>query len=187
MEFGQQDSASGAMQRFEREQLDALFSTVYEELRRVAANLLRSESCYTLSPTGLVHEAWLRLKASPALAQTTPQHFKNIAAHVIRQVLIEAARSRNAQKRGGPERMQVTLDESMAMGLDRTLELLQVDESLRHLEAVDVRQARLAELKLFSELTNPEIAEEMGISLATVERDWRVARAWLKVYCKQTA
>lgn len=167
--------------------IDELFSLVYEELRRIAAAIVRNDGSLTLSATALVHEAWLRLKDSPRLGATTPEHFKKIAAHVIRQVLIDAARSRQAQKRGGPDALRVTLEEGLRSVPNATLELLQVDESLRHLERLDSRQARLAELKIFSELTNPEIAEELGVSLTKVERDWRVAKAWLKVYCQAPA
>lgn len=161
--------------------VDDVFSLVYEELRRVAASIRKNEMHSTLSATALVHEAWLRMKDSPQVASTTPLHFKRIAARVIRQVLIEAARERNAQKRGGAEARRVTLDESLQAAEISMVELLQIDESLRLLEEVDARQAQLAELKIFSELSNPEIATAMGISLATVERDWRAAKAWLKM------
>lgn len=165
----------------DRRGFDDLFSLVYEELRRIAACECRKESHFTLGATALVHEAWLRLKDSPHLALTSSQHFKRIAAHVIRQVLVEAARGRNALKRGGPEAIRLQIDDSMMGASDCTLELLQVDESLDRLAEIDSWHAQLAELKIFSELTNTEVSTEFGISLSKVERDWRVTKAWLKV------
>jgi RNA polymerase sigma factor (TIGR02999 family) len=164
-----------------RQEFNELFSLVYEELRRIAAAVRRNESHITLGATALVHEAWLRLKDNPRLAHTTPLHFKRIAARVIRQVLVDAARERSAQKRGGAGAVRKTLDESMLSSEDFTLDLLHINSSLRKLQEVDSRQAQLAELKIFSELTNAEIAAELGVSLATVERGWRLAKAWLKM------
>lgn len=164
--------------------VDDLVSLVYEELRRIAASIRRNEVHSTLNATALVHEAWLRLKDCPQVAETTPLHFKRIVARVIRQVLIEAARERNALKRGGADAQRITLDESLSASADSIVELIQIDEALDLLEAVDARQAKLAELKIFSDLTNPEIAVELGISLATMERDWRAAKAWLKVHIR---
>lgn len=159
---------------------DELFSLVYEELRRIAAAVRRNEVHSTLGATALVHEAWLRLKNSPRLGATTPLHFKRIAAHVIRQVLIDAARERCAWKRGGPDAVRVTLDESLQTSEDATLDLLCIDQALCDLQQISPRQAHLAEMKVFSELTHAEIAAELGISVATVERDWRVTKVWLK-------
>jgi RNA polymerase sigma factor (TIGR02999 family) len=164
-----------------RRSFDNLFSLVYEELWRIAKSVRRAESHSTLlGPTALVHEAWLRLKDSPQLGSTSPLHFKHIAAGVFRRVLVDAARERNAQKRGGRDAIRVTMDESLKEFEDLTLELIEVDELLKQLAEIDSRQAHIAELRIFSELTNPEIASEIGISLSGVERDWRVAKAWLK-------
>ncbi len=163
-----------------RQSFDDLFSLVYEELWRIARSLRRLESHSTLGSTALVHEAWLRLKDSPQLGSTSPLHFKRIAAGVIRRVLVDAARERHAQKRGGTDPVRVTLDESLRGFEDSTFELIGVDQLLNQLGMLDSRQAHIAELRIFSELTNPEIAEEMGISLSSVEREWRVAKAWLK-------
>jgi RNA polymerase sigma factor (TIGR02999 family) len=159
---------------------DQFFSMVYEELWRIAASVRRMEAHSTLGATALVHEAWIRLKDSPHLASTSPQHFKRIAARAIRQVLVEAARERNALKRGGPAIVRVPLDESLKSFTDPTLGVLQVDQFLSQLAEVDSRQAQIAELKIFSELSNPEVAIELQVSLSSVERDWRVAKAWLK-------
>jgi RNA polymerase sigma factor (TIGR02999 family) len=163
-----------------RLEFDELFSLVYEELLRIASAVRRNESHSTLGATALVHETWLRLKDCPQFASTSPMHFKRIAARVIRQVLIEAARERNALKRGGPDALRVTLDDSLKAFEDNTLELLEIDQALDQLAGADPRQAQVAELKVFSELTNQEIADEMGMSLSAVERSWRAAKAWLK-------
>jgi RNA polymerase sigma factor (TIGR02999 family) len=163
-----------------RLEFDELFSLVYEELLRIASAVRRNESHSTLGATALVHETWLRLKDSPQFASTSPMHFKRIAARVIRQVLIEAARERNALKRGGQNALRVTLDDSIEAFEENTLELLEIDQALHQLTEADPRQAQVAELKIFSELTNLEIADEMGMSLSAVERSWRAAKAWLK-------
>jgi RNA polymerase sigma factor (TIGR02999 family) len=163
-----------------RLEFDELFSLVYEELLRIASAVRRNESHSTLGATALVHETWLRLKDSPQFASTSPMHFKRIAARVIRQVLIEAARERNALKRGGPDALRVTLEDSLEAFEENTLELLEIDQALNQLAEADPRQAQVAELRIFSELTNPEIADEMGMSLSAVERSWRAAKAWLK-------
>ncbi|SFS08666.1 RNA polymerase, sigma subunit, ECF family [Granulicella pectinivorans] len=165
---------------FGTQDFDRLFSMVYEELWRIAVSVRRMEAHSTLGATALVHEAWIRLKESPHLASTSPQHFKRIAARVIRQVLVEAARERNALKRGGPAAVRVPLDESLKSFADPTLGVLQIDQFLNQLAEVDRRQAQVAEFKIFSELSNPEVAVELQVSLSSVERDWRVAKAWLK-------
>lgn len=163
-----------------QQEFDELFSLVYEELLRIASALRRNESHSTLGATALVHETWIRLKDHPQFASTSPMHFKRIAARVIRQVLTESARERNALKRGGPGALRVTLDDALEAFEENTLELLEIDQALNQLADADPRQAQVAELKIFSELTNQEIADEMGISLSAVERSWRVAKAWLK-------
>jgi RNA polymerase sigma factor (TIGR02999 family) len=164
----------------QRLDFDELFSLVYEELLRIASAMRRNESHSTLGATALVHETWLKLKDYPQFAATSPMHFKRIAARVIRQVLIEAARERNALKRGGPGSLRVTLDDSLEAFEESTLELLEVDQALNQLTEADPRQAQVAELKIFSELSSQEIADEMGMSLSSVERSWRSAKAWLK-------
>lgn len=176
----------------DREAVDLLFSQAYEELRRLAATVHRNEAATSLSPTGLVHEAWLKLAGSPGIAQTSHAHFKRIAARAMRQVLIEAARRRLAGKRGGGMVRVVTLDEGLGDGLatdpiagdgltsirsDR--ELVGLDEALTTLERLEPRQAQMVESRFFGGLTVAETAGLLGVSEATVLRDWRVARAWL--------
>lgn len=160
--------------------LDRLFSATYEELRRLAATVRRDDPSATLSPTALVNEAWLKLSASGDLAPASQLHFKRLAARAMRQVLIEAARRRNASKRGDGV-MAVTFDEALAGPVTRPDELLALDEALDRLHQLQPRQAMMVESRFFGGLDIPEIAELLDISEATVLRDWRAARAWLAV------
>ena len=163
----------------DRQSLDSLLPLVYQELRRLAAAYIRRERPgYTLQPTALVNEAYLRLlKDDPARWQNRA-HFCAIAAHSMRQILIERARARDAQKRGGA-RARVTLDEAPVAGGERSIDLVALDEALERLAAIDPGQARLVELRFFGGLTVEETADAMDISPATVKRHWTVARAWL--------
>ena len=159
--------------------LDALLPLVYAELRRLAAGYLRREKPgQTLQPTALVHEAYLRLMKDRPDRWQNRAHFCAIAAHSMRQILIERARARGAAKRGGA-RPRVTLDEALVAGNDRSIDLLELDEALERLAALDPEQARLVELRFFGGLTVEETAEAMNISPATVKRHWTVAKAWL--------
>ena len=151
----------------------------YEELRRLASSVKRGDPSLTLSPTALVNEAWLKLAKSPAISATSPIHFKRIAARAMRQLLIEAARRRNARKRGGEgEAKFVTFDDSLDGGTTSE-ELLQLDAALEELTRLEPRQAAIVESRFFGGLEMAEIAELLGISEATALRDWRAAKAWL--------
>lgn len=161
----------------DREALDRLFSLTYEELRRLAASVRRRAPDSTLSPTTLVNEAWLKLAASPAVAATSPLHFKRIAARAMRQVLISAARRRFATKRGGA--LLVTLDEASGAAASCAEELLELDAALDELARVNPRQALMVESRFFGGLEIDEAAALLGVSEATILRDWRAARAWL--------
>jgi RNA polymerase sigma factor (TIGR02999 family) len=159
--------------------LDALLPVVYQELRRLAAAYLRRERPgQTLQPTALVHEAYLRLMKDRPDRWQNRAHFCAIAAHSMRQILIERARARGAQKRGGAQ-PRVTLDEALVAGAEPSVDLVALDQALARLEALDPEQARLVELRFFGGLTIEETAEAMNISPATVKRHWTVARAWL--------
>jgi RNA polymerase sigma factor (TIGR02999 family) len=162
--------------------VDALLPIVYEELRRLAAAYLRRERPgQTLQPTALVHEAYLRLMKDRPDRWQNRAHFCAIAAHSMRQILIERARARGAQKRGGAQ-PRVTLDEALVAADGReepSVDLVALDDALARLEAIDAEQARLVELRFFGGLTIEETAEAMNISPATVKRHWTVARAWL--------
>jgi RNA polymerase sigma-70 factor, ECF subfamily len=132
-----------------RRTLDQLFSVTYEELRRLASAVRRGDPSATLSPTALVNEAWLKLAKSPDIGATSRLHFKRIAARAMRQLLVEAARRRNADKRGGGAEMTVSFDDALKKSPSSEDELL------------------------------PETAALLGVSEATVLRDWRAAKAWL--------
>lgn len=180
----EQDAEEADSTPEEPRSIDGVFSLMYEELRRLASSVRRNEAHETLNSTALVHEAWLRLKDSPQLASTTPVHFKRIAARVMRQVLVDAARERNAGKRGGPDSIRIRADDRIegvaALDTAFDVELLTLDEALDRLTEMDERQAKVAELRVFSELTIPEVAAELGVPVSTVERDWRATKAWLK-------
>jgi RNA polymerase sigma-70 factor, ECF subfamily len=162
----------------DREDLDYLFSVAYEELRRLASAVRRADPSATLNPTALVNEAWLKLAVSPRLAATSRLHFKRIAARAMRQVLVEAARRRNADKRGGGGTSIVTFDEAhTTMTCGR--ELLGLDTALDELARIQPRQAMMVESRFFGGLEIAEIAELLEVSEATTLRDWRAAKAWL--------
>jgi RNA polymerase sigma factor (TIGR02999 family) len=163
----------------DRQSVDTLLPIVYQELRRLAANYLRRERPgQTIQPTALVHEAYLRLMKDKPNRWKNRAHFCAIAAHSMRQILIERARARGALKRGGAQ-PRVTLDEALVAGGERAFDVVALDEALARLAAIDPEQARLVELRFFGGLTVEETADAMAISPATVKRHWTVARAWL--------
>ena len=163
----------------ERQSLDALLPVVYQELRRLAAGYIRHEKPgQTLQPTALVHEAYLRLMKDRPDRWQNRAHFCAIAAHSMRQILIERARARNAQKRWG-EKARITLEEELVQGGERSVDLLALDQAIERLAAFDPEQARIVELRFFGGLTVEETADALDVSPATVKRHWTVARAWL--------
>ena len=160
--------------------LAELVPLVYDELRRLARGYLgRERPGQTLQPTALVNEAYLRLAKDRKQEWGSRARVVGIAAMSMRQILIERARARDAQKRGGG-RARVTLDEGLLAARSQTVDLLAVDEALIRLAGIDARQARLVELRFFGGLTVEECAEVLGVSPATVKRDWTLARAWLQ-------
>jgi RNA polymerase sigma factor (TIGR02999 family) len=171
----------------EREALDVLFSLTYGELRRIASRVLGSRGPATLTPTSLVNEAWFKLARSPAVAQTSPLHFKRIAARAMRQVLVETARRRMAQVRGSGA-IQVVFDEQLmsGSGVPDGKDVLALDAALEELTRISPRQAKLVEGRFFGGLDFDESAKLLGVSLATVKRDWRYARAWLACHIEQS-
>jgi len=163
----------------ERRALDELFSVTYEELRRLASSVKRGDQGFTLSPTALVNEAWLKLANSPRFASTSRLHFKRIAARAMRQVLVEAARRRNAGKRGGPDATRIPLDESRDGESWEVEDILALDRALDELAKIEPRQAQMVESRFFGGLDVPETAALLEVSEATILRDWRAAKAWL--------
>lgn len=163
----------------ERQALDELLPLVYQELRRLARNHLRQERPdHTLQPTAVVHEAYFRLAQQDVPAFQNRCHFFAIAAQVMRQVLVDHARYRGAQKRGGGFQ-KITLDQAALSATPVDLDLLQLDHALNALAKLDARQSRIVELRFFSGLSIEETADVMEISPATVNREWTTARAWL--------
>ncbi len=163
----------------DRQALDQLFSAAYEELRRLASSVRHDDPGATLNPTALVNEAWLKLAASPGIASTSRLHFKRIAARAMRQVLIEAARRRHAGKRGGKDAAVVTFDDALQEAATSADDLLGLDAALEELARINPRQAMMVESRFFGGLDVTETAELLGVSEATILRDWRAAKAWL--------
>ena len=158
---------------------DHLLPVVYGELRRLAATYLRRERPgHTLQPTALVHEAYMRLLEQRQVDWSNRAQFMGLAAVMMRRILVNHARDRAAGKRGrGAEHVPLTLA-GEAIGAAE-VNLLDLHEALDHLAETDPRKGRIVELKFFGGLTTDEIAETLGVSAATVERDWKFARAWL--------
>jgi RNA polymerase sigma factor (TIGR02999 family) len=161
-----------------RERLDEMFNLAYAELHRLAA-ILQHSSNATLGPTALVNEAWLKLSAYPGFHWESPLHFRRIAARAMRQVLVEAARNRTAEKRGGADREMVTLEPDIAATAMTADAILSLNEALEALATVSPRQVRLIELRFFAGLDVAEAAAALGVSEATAQREWRAGKAWL--------
>ena len=179
------DDHDAAASAANRAALDQMFSAAYEELRRLAQLVRRNDPGATLSPTTLVNEAYLRLAATPAVAHTSPLHFKRIAARAMRQVVVDLSRRRTADKRGGAEAFAITLDDGtpiMSAGED----VLALDAALNDLARVSPRQAQMVECRFFGGLDVAETATLLSVSKATVLRDWRAARAWLAAELRDT-
>jgi RNA polymerase sigma factor (TIGR02999 family) len=164
----------------DREALDSLMPMVYVELRRLAHHYLQRErSDHTLQSTALVHEAFLRLAGQNPPQWQNRAHFFGIAAHVMRQILVEYARAHSAAKRGGVNSCKVTLDEALDLPQRIDVDVIALDGALSRLNELDPQQSRIVELRFFAGLTIEDTSEVMGISPATVKRDWTSARAWL--------
>jgi RNA polymerase sigma factor (TIGR02999 family) len=159
--------------------LEQLTPIIYGDLLRVARMRLRREPAEcTLEPTALVHEAYLRLADQKHLRAENRMHFYAIAANTMRRVLIEHARRRTAQKRGGGVR--ITLQTGMDVAEDRAPDLVVLDEALSKLSEIDARKSRAIELKFFGGLNTEEIGQVLGISVATVGRELRLGQAWIR-------
>jgi RNA polymerase sigma factor (TIGR02999 family) len=163
----------------DRAALNELIPVVHRELHRIAARYLRDQRPgHTLQSTALVNEAYLKLVDYHGVDWRNRAHFFAIAASIIRNILVDHARARNAQKRGG-DAVKFQLDEMLGVPDRRDLELVALDDALLSLAALDAQHARLVELRFFAGLTNEETAEVLGLSESTVKRDWAVAKAWL--------
>jgi RNA polymerase sigma factor (TIGR02999 family) len=162
----------------DQESLQALLVVAYRELHSLAQHHLRGErSDHTLQSTALVHEAYLRLVKPGSLQLQSRAHFFALASQLMRQILVDHARSRNAGKRDGGTRL--TLDEAAELSKSKAVDLLALDDALNELSRMSPRQSRIVELRFFGGLSIEETAEFLGVSSATVEREWAAARAWL--------
>jgi len=158
---------------------DRLMPIVYDELRHMARGHMRKERVgHTLDTTALVHEAYLKLVDLNRIEYQNRGHFFAIAAQAMRHILVNHAHRRNAQKRGGGQ-PDLSLDDVVVMSARQATQLLDVDDALRQLEALNARQSRVVECRFFAGLTIEETAEALDVSPATVKRDWAAARAWL--------
>ena len=161
--------------------LDRLMPLVLNELRRLARNYLRRERTnHTLQPTALVNEAYLRLVDQRSARWQNRAQFFGVAAQLMRRILVDHARLRQAEKRGGTGQQRLSLSNVDRAGDQPEVDLLALHEALDELAKVDSQQSRIVELKFFGGLSIEETAEVLGIGHATVERDWKMARAWLR-------
>ncbi len=163
----------------DQEKVDLLVEALYGELRRLAASYLRRERTgHTLQPTALVNEAYLRLVEQDGTEWKNRGHFFAIAAQAMRRVLVDHARRTHAVKRGGPL-PRLSLEQAIVYSREQAGELVALDELMQRLARIDPQQAQIVELRVFGGLTVEEAAEALGISPATVKRDWAMAKAWL--------
>lgn len=162
-----------------REATSILFGRLYDELRQVAGRIA-GRGFGTLSPTAVVHETWLKLQQPSGLRVEDRTHFLNLAARAMRQVIANHARDRSAKKRGGDrdrERLTIALEEEATS--EQGVDLIDLHDALSSLESLDARQGDVAAMRIFAGLTSREIADVLGVSLRTVETDWRMAKTYL--------
>ena len=163
----------------DRDAVDLLLPVIYDELRKLAANYLRRERPdHTLQPTALVHEAYLRLVDQTRVNWQNRAHFFGVAAQIMRRLLVDHARKHNAEKRG-QDFQKLSLDENIDRAVERSAELIALDDALEALAAFDEQKAHMVELRYFGGLSVEETADVMGVTPTTVKRHWRFAKAWL--------
>ena len=163
----------------DRAALDKLIPVVYRELRQLARHYMnRERPGHTLQTTALISEAYLRLVHYERMQWQDRTHFLAVAAQAMRRILVEHARSHHYAKRGGGAQT-ISLDDAPAVGIERAPDILALDDAMLELESMDPRKCRIVEFRFFGGLSTEETAEVLGISTATVEREWRSAKAWL--------
>ena len=163
-----------------QEAANQLIPLIYKELRQMAGAFMRGERPgHTLQATALVNEAYMRMVGGHPVEWQNRAHFFAIAAHTMREVLLDYARRSRAAKRGGGNARKVELDEEFSVGPDKLEEVIAIDEALERLAQIDPRQSRIVELRFFAGLKVEEAAEVMGVSPKTIKREWRSAKAWL--------
>ncbi len=159
--------------------VDVLLPLIYDELRSLAANYLRRErSNHTLEPTALVHEAYLRMVDQTQVNWQNRAHFFGVAAQMMRRILVDHARAHNAEKRG-QDFQKFSLDENIDKAIERSSDLVALDDALQALSEIDEQKGRIVELRFFGGLSIDETAEVLGVSAPTVKRQWRMAKAYL--------
>ena len=164
----------------EQSQTDQLVDDTYGHMKRLAASYLQLESTtVSLSPTVLVHEAYVKLSKQVSDKYQSRGHFLAIAATMMRRILVDHARARNRIKRGG-ERIRVVFDEDATIAPSRDNDVLALDEVLEELQQLDPRQAKIVEMRFFGGMTVPEVADVLGLSTRTIENEWKMCRAWLR-------
>ena len=170
-----------------RDALDQLMPAIYQELHKIAGSYLRRERAeHTLQPTALIHEAYLRLVDQNVPSFKSRTHFYGVAAHVMRQILVEHARARGAAKRGAGGR-KVSLDDVTLFSAERTADLVALDDALTTLAGFDERKCKVIELRFFAGLSLDDTADALGVSVATIGRELRLAQAWLQRELDRTA
>jgi RNA polymerase sigma-70 factor, ECF subfamily len=174
--------------RGERAALDELMPLVYQELRKLASSYLRSERPdHTLQPTALIHEAYLRMIGHDMPQWQSRAHFFGVAARLMRQILVEHARTRHAAKRGGVDQQKISLDDApQVFSQTDAVALLALDGALTKLAAFDERRSRILEMRSFGGMSVEETAAALGVSEATVKREMRLAQAWIRRELGQT-
>jgi len=166
--------------------LDELLPLIYSELRSLAANYLRRErSGHTLQPTALVHEAYMRMVDQTRVQWQNRAHFFGVAAQMMRRILVDHARANAAEKRGG-EMQKIALDENIDVSGETDRNLVALDDALNRLAELDPQKSKIVELRFFGGLSAEETAEALGVSVPTVKRQWRMAKAWLYGQVKNT-
>jgi RNA polymerase sigma factor (TIGR02999 family) len=158
---------------------EALIPLVYQELRRLARKCLAGHQHHTLQSTALVHEAYLRLAGQSSLSASNRAHFLAIAARLMREILVDHARSRGAAKRGA-SCLTLSFDEAVALPRRPDIDLTTLNEALKELEVMDPRQSQIVDLRFFGGLSIDDTSQVLGISPATVKREWTIARMWLQ-------
>jgi RNA polymerase sigma factor (TIGR02999 family) len=160
--------------------MEDLFTLVYAELRRIAGRQLRGERAgHTLCTTALVNEAWMELAKLDRIQWQSRAHFLALAAQAMRRVLIDYALARRTQKRGGGRVVESLEDDALAVVQERAEEFIELDAALQRLSALNERHARIVECRFYGGMSLEETADALGVSPATVKRDWTLARAWL--------
>lgn len=177
---GTSKSLNGRKLRVDPPAASQLLPLVYDELRHLARRYLRQEYAGpSIQPTALVHEAYLQLAKQDRVEWRSKTHFLAVGALAMRRILVDHARRRRAEKRGG-KLLRIPLETSLRLAPGENPDVLAVDDALRRLAEVDPRQAQIAELRVFGGLTLEQTAEQLGLSKRTIEREWSMLRAWLR-------